>query len=302
MFYTFKSPYLLLFQLFLHFRNRLYFCFLPPHEGCGFGSRSRRSSIMRIRRRSGSVNLEKFASDFVVFCLDLGLVVNSSTSMSEPPSAGQQQQFLSEIPNSDSSRRSLADFYASCEQHQQRYDVTANNNNSLNNRSSSQHERSGGDFSYGGTEKSANQRAPHQSTYTDDSQIRMSSSFDVLHQQLEALPPSSVARSRPVETPLQQPQQQPRTSSNNILASESRFDDLLLLRGGVGGGGGCDNNRCELLSGSQQHHHHQQQQQASERSLVLTESRNFTLSPETTDCDSGSCSLESTSQRDVISV
>jgi hypothetical protein len=26
----------------------------------------------------------------------------------------------------------------------------------------------------------------------------------------------------------------------------------------------------------------------SERSLVLTESRNFTLSPETTDCDSGS--------------
>ena len=58
MFYTFKSPYLLLFQLFLHFRNRLYFCFLPPHEGCGFGSRSRRSSIMRIRGRSGSVNGE----------------------------------------------------------------------------------------------------------------------------------------------------------------------------------------------------------------------------------------------------
>jgi hypothetical protein len=76
------------------------------------------------------------------------------------------------------------------------------------------------------------------------------------------------------------------------MTETTRFEDMMLLRGG-----GCDSNRCELLAGSQQHHHHhsshqQQQQQASERSLVLTESRTFTLSPETTDCDSGSLSRE----------
>jgi hypothetical protein len=227
---------------------------------------------------------------------DLGILVNSGTSMCDPPSAltiadrqqqqQQQQQRLHHQPHHDNAstnnRRALADFYSTCE-HQQRHEAAVTNS-ILNNTNR-------GDFQHQQHVRSVNRNV----------------------EKTVSSPRGTISSLQSAYGPLDQDNSQSHPSSCDINSSfihlqsdvvgrggrNAVVDDLLLLRGG-GGGGGCD-NRCELNSSSYHHHHghhlHSQQQQQqqqqqgvaiSERSLVLTESRNFTLSPETTDCDSGS--------------
>lgn len=229
-------------------------------------------------------------------------MVNSSTSMREPATVGnggvmlQQQQhdhqFLPEFHNSGNSRRSRSDFYPNCEEPQHRQDAAINNSifdsSQLERRDDFHQQQQGRTFSSRNVEKITSPRGPPQSTYADNDGQNRISAFEGgggPHSHLDPFPPPAGVRSRPCESAsLQRPAAGCVVSTGETL----RFEDLLLLRGG---GGSCD-NRCELGSSSHHHHHHLPQQQqgqlASERSLVLTESRNFTLSPETTDCDSGS--------------
>ncbi len=219
--------------------------------------------------------------------------------MCDPPSAltiadrqhQHQQQRLHHQPHHDNAstnnRRALADFYSTCE-HQQRHEAAVTNS-ILNNTNR-------GDF----------QQQQHQQ------QLR-SVNRNVEKTVSSPRGSTGISSLQSAYGPLDHDNSQSHPSSCDINSSfihlqadvvgrggrSAVVDDLLLLRGG-GGGGGCD-NRCELNSSSYHHSHHhghhphsqqlqQQQQQGvaiSERSLVLTESRNFTLSPETTDCDSG---------------
>jgi hypothetical protein len=217
--------------------------------------------------------------------------------MCDPPSAltiadrqqqlqlQQQQQRLHHQPHHDNAstnnRRALADFYSTCE-HQQRHEAAVTNS-ILNNTNR-------GDFQ---------QQQQHVRSVNRNVEKTVSS------------PRGNISSLQSAYGPLEHDNSQSHPSSCDINSSfihlqsdvvgrggrSGVVDDLLLLRGG-GGGGVCD-NRCEVNSSSYHHSHHhhphsqqqqQQQQQGvaiSERSLVLTESRNFTLSPETTDCDSG---------------
>jgi hypothetical protein len=237
---------------------------------------------------------------YPLFCIflisDLGILVNSGTSMCDPPSAlviaadrqqqlQQQQQRLHHQPHHDNAstnnRRALADFYSTCE-HQQRHEAAVTNS-ILNNTNR-------GDFQQQQQLRSVNRNvektvsSPRGSTGISSLQ----SAYGPLDHDNSQSHQSCDINSSFIHL------------QSDVVGRGGRnavVDDLLLLRGG--GGGGCD-NRCELNSSSYHHHHHghhphsqqqQQQQQGvaiSERSLVLTESRNFTLSPETTDCDSGS--------------
>jgi len=234
------------------------------------------------------------------FFADLGILVNNSTSMYDPPSAMlaalQQQQthqqlgdgFLPDNSNR-SNRHALADFYASCEQRQEAVANSLLDNSSLQERRMDIQQQLG--------------RSNASCRNNVENRLLLSSSFDgmLLNQQQQQqhhssepfqIIPGGIRSSRggggETQQQLLSSSQRPGGGCGD---TGLRFDDLSLLRGGAGN---CD-NRCEMGTCSQHphhhHHHHQQQQQqglASERSLVLTESRNFTLSPETTDCDSGS--------------
>jgi hypothetical protein len=217
--------------------------------------------------------------------------------MCDPPSAltiaadrqhqhQQQQQRLHHQPHHDSAstnnRRALADFYSTCE-HQQRHEAAVTHS-ILNNTNR-------GDFQQQQHVRSVNRNV--EKTVSSPRGSTGISSLQSAYGPLEHVNSQSHTSSCDVNSSFIHLQ-------SDVVGRGGRnavVDDLLLLRGG--GGGGCD-NRCELNSSSYHNHHgHQQphslqQQQLlqgvaiSERSLVLTESRNFTLSPETTDCDSGS--------------
>jgi hypothetical protein len=211
--------------------------------------------------------------------------------MCDPPSAltiadrqqQHQQQRLHHQPHHDNAstnnRRALADFYSTCE-HQQRHEAAVTNS-ILNNTNR-------GDFQQQQHGRSVNRNVEKTVSSPRGNISSLQSAYGPLEH-------DNNSQSHPSSCDIN-------SSFIHLQSDRGRnavVDDLLLLRGG-GGGGGCD-NRCELNSSSYHHSHHhghhphslqqQQQQQGvaiSERSLVLTESRNFTLSPETTDCDSGS--------------